>query len=139
MVQKFIIRTDIPFTGNVESFVKMDGLVAFSDLTPEQYLEQSKNPLRIIDETEMDKLMTEFSASLQGSFVEITEEKFVEMESVLPPKRMTSFEGGKFFFISEALFANVHALYAFVGGKYFTTDRSLYMPESDLIAEIKNI
>lgn len=140
MVQKFIIRTDVAFNGTTETFIKHDGTVAFTDcLSPEEYLAKSELPLRVIDENEMETLLSEFSASLQGSFVEITEKKYQTMMEVLPPRRMTSFEGGGFFFNPEALFANVHSFYCYINGKYFTADRSLYTPEMELITEIKGI
>jgi hypothetical protein len=56
--RKYLIRTDEPFRGHVQSVLMPDGTVAYTDgLTPEQYAAERGFPVAIIGDKQLGALV----------------------------------------------------------------------------------
>lgn len=123
---KYLLRTDEPFRGHVQSVLKPDGTVAYTDgLTVEQYQAARGFPVRVIEDEELDALIEAHTASLITEPREITEEEWHDALNVLPPCRWRTVSGVELFHISERLTADLVAWYARIGDRFVTfTDRA---------------
>ncbi len=72
---QYLVRTDKPFRG-IASALLPSGMVAYTDLTLEEYRAQAGYPLRVVEEAELDHLIDEHHASMITAPEEETEEDF---------------------------------------------------------------
>lgn len=84
-------------------------------------------------DTYYEEYYSMYLQSLQKPFVEITKEDWWDALECLPPMRWTRFDGGEYFFISEATTASLHSCYVRKGDRYYTALRDIYAEEKDLI------
>jgi len=122
---RYLIRTDQPFRGIIQSYVLDNGLVAYSEnLTPEQYAAKHNEQVRVVDETEFDAMMTAYVESQVSEPVEETYAQFDEALNCLPPYKWRVVRGVELFHLSERLSHNLVTWHAKLGNRYFTfTDR----------------
>lgn len=136
-MSRYIIRTDEPFRGSVQSLLQPDGTVELSGgLTVEQYVEARGFPVRAIDRAELEALIAEFEASQITEPEEIDAERFHYALNVLPPCRWSLYSGVELFHISERLSGSLVAWYAHLDGRYWSlVDLSTAKPE-DLACKV---
>ena len=85
---KYILRTDQPFRGVVQSFLNSSGLVEWTDgMTLDQYAQDRGFPVRVVDDAEFERLNETFLASQVSDPVEETKDAFDDALNCLPPCR----------------------------------------------------
>jgi len=157
MVREYLITSN-PFNGNIESFVD-DGIVQHSGdeirtetvsengirnieysyengLTPQQYAEKHKlKYYKVVDSDEMDRLMKEHDETYLTDWEEIDEDTYIFHLEVLPPLR---YNGG-YFFVREAITANIHTCCIIHNRKFYRSNRRLNESESSIYNSVKNL
>ncbi|WP_294533381.1 hypothetical protein [uncultured Rhodoblastus sp.] len=99
---QYIVRTDMPFVGNIQSCVLENGTVAYTNgLTPDQYAAERGFPVRIVDDDELDAMTNAYVNSLITEPVEETEADFDYALNVLPPSRWRVVRGVEMFHVVE--------------------------------------
>jgi len=136
-VLRYVLRTDVPFRGSVQSCLSDDGTVMYSGgLTVEQYTAERGFPVRIIDEAELTEMLDAFHATLKTAPKPITEKQWRHALEVLPPCRWHTVGGFEVFHISERVTGTLAAWYAHQDGLYweFTDDAGL--TDAELVAKL---
>lgn len=152
MNRLYILDTSKPFDGSVQNtmpFVDRDAkngmdilrstYVDYSDMTFAEYNKSHGGNLEALTWDELYSQYYEpYYKSLQGEFLETTEEMFWDGLECLPPKRWTRFTDGEFFFVGECFTDDLYSCYVRKGEKYYNALRSIKTKPEDLI-ELKNI
>lgn len=108
--------------------------VHFKDETFEQYNKSHGGGLLALTWEEFNTgYYAPYLKTLQKSFVESSEEQFMDGLECLPPKRWTRFEGGEFFFVGECYTANLYTCFVRKGEKYYTALRAINTTAENLI------
>lgn len=120
MNRQYIIKTDAPFAGYVQSALCEDGSVMYTEYASfEAYCEANGPNHRLIDDEELDGLIAAHLESLITEPKEETEEQFSDALDVLPPCRWHSHMGVNMFHISERLTYSLVEWHARLDGKYY--------------------
>jgi hypothetical protein len=119
---QYIIRTDAPFAGFVQSCIKPDGFVAYADgdLTPEQYGIERGFPIRVVDDAELDAMLATWT---EHQITEPTDETLADFTyalECLPPCRWQRHRGVEMFHISEGLSHDLVQWHVSIGERCFT-------------------
>jgi len=119
---RYIIRTDAPFAGHVQSYIKPDGYVAYAEgnLTPEQYGLERGFPVRVVDDAELDAMLATWTAHQITAPVEETLADFTYALDCLPPCRWQRYRGVEMFHISERLSHDLVNWHVGIDDRYFT-------------------
>lgn len=118
---EYLIRDDEPFRGYVQSVLKPDGSVAYTDgWSPARYAREKGFPVRIIGEADLDRLLAEYTASLVTEPTEETEEQWTWALECLPPCKWRTVLGVEMFHISERVSHDIVAWHARIGDRFFT-------------------
>ena len=137
---RYIIRTDEPFKGYVQSVLNADGTVGYTKgLTLDQYAAELGAPLRVIDGAELDVLIAEYQAGQVTPPMEITEEAFHEALNVLPPSRWGHCMGVELFHISETISGDLVNWYASLNGRYWAFVDLCTTPPETLAAKVAEV
>lgn len=131
-IKKWIIRTDQPFQGWTQSYLKPDGKVAYSDITFEEYNKDNGGKMKLITDAQLQELVDAHNKSLQKPWQEMTKDDYWEQYECLPPIYKSPF-----WFICEPTTGSLHSCYIEHGGKYYTALRCIYTRTEDLWAEFK--
>ena len=123
---QYIIRTDQPFSGSVQSVLSAAGIVAYTDgLTLEQYAQERGFPVRAIDEAELDAMLSTYGDGLVTEPTEETLDAFEDALNVMPPSRWQRVNGVEMFHICERITLDLVSWHARRGDRFFTfTDRA---------------
>jgi hypothetical protein len=123
---QYVLRADEPFKGYVQSVLRPDGTVAYSDgLTLEEYAEAKGFPIRVIDDAELDALIADHTASLVTEPTPESLEAWEYALNVLPPCRWRTVGGVELFHISERLTHDLVSWHGRIGDRCFAfTDRA---------------
>jgi hypothetical protein len=118
----YIIRTDAPFAGFVQSYIKPDGFVAYADgdLTPEQYGAARGFPIRVVDDAELDEMLATWTERQITEPKEETLAEFTYALECLPPCRWRRHRGVEMFHISEELSHDLVQWHVAIGERCFT-------------------
>ncbi len=133
-MDKYIVQ--LPYKGNVQTYIKEDGTVAYTHLTVEEYLEDNPGCVVVTSE-ELTKLEVGYFVT---PFQEITEDFWQEMLEVLPPLKWHDIENRfNVFFISEATNSHYHALYLKDRrtNKFYSCTESVFIKDAELFEKIK--
>ena len=134
---RYIIRTDEPFRGHVQSVMNADGTVGYTKgQTLEQYAAELGAPLRIIDAAELDGMLAAFEASQITDPQPVTEAQFHAALNVLPPSRWGHCMGVELFHICELLSGTLANWYAHLDGRYFAFVDHCTAPAEDLARKV---
>ena len=118
---QYIVRTDTPFVGNIQSYLLENGTVAYTDgLTPHQYEAERGFPIRAVDDDELDAMMNAYVNSLITGPVEETEADFDYALNVLPPSRWRVVRGVEMFHIVERVTHNLVSWHCKAGDRFFS-------------------
>ena len=118
---RYILRTDQPFRGVVQSFLTKEGLVEWTGgLTLDEYAKERGFPVRAVDDAEFDRLNDAFLASQISDPVEETGDAYNYALECLPPCRWKTVCGVEMFHISERLSADLVSWHAELNGRFFT-------------------
>ena len=130
-MNRYIIRTDKPFLGSVQSILNADGTVEWSGgLTLEQYVEARGFPVRVVDRAELETMIADYEAGQVTVPESITEDQWTYALNVLPPSRWGHYVGVELFHICERLSGELVSWYAHLNGRYWSfVDRSTARPE----------
>jgi hypothetical protein len=107
----YILRTDEPFRGHVQSHLLDDGTVAYSGKTFEEYNAEKGGVMKIISEEELDELLAKFHKETYTDvpWKRITEERWWDLLECLPPRRWADISNKvNAFYISEATTSHLH-------------------------------
>jgi hypothetical protein len=121
-MKQYIIRTDKPFTGSVQSFLLEDGRVAYTSLTWEEYKDRHPE-MELVSEAALYGLMKKHFDDMCDGYDEITEQRYYELLECLPPKRWKRLSDDVFpFFVGEPSAGEVYqlCLYHKPSDKYFS-------------------
>jgi hypothetical protein len=142
---QWIIKTDEPFRGHVQSTVNDDGIVDYTKgQTFEQYAAEHGGNVKIISDAELDDLLENHYASLVTKPKRITRARYWEMLEVLPPCRWHDVGGFNVFHVSERLTGNLVSWFIKVGRTEETarfhefTDRD-NLKDSEILAKLKGL
>jgi len=134
---QFIIRADQPYKGSVLSVMLPDGTVAYTDgLTLEEYADKCAHPIKAISENEWERLDNAFESNLKTKPTEITEERFDEMLSILPPSRWHDVGSYNVFHVCEHIRGNLVNWFARRDGKYWQFIDSCFATDSELASKL---
>jgi hypothetical protein len=127
-------------TGRVGGRVDLStGLVEYTNLTLAEYNKRYQCNWSVIEEAEIAKLVDRYLANMQGTWVEIDEERYDDMLSAMPPLLFTQESGIQFFFMSEAY--SYSLFLAFIHdqktNKYYEAMRDARKLVAEIIAEYK--
>lgn len=126
---------EIPFNGYTKSFVRRfsDGSIAvgYGEMTYDELLTKLGANLQIVSDDELETLMDAHEQSLFTLPREISEERWHEMLSVLPPARWTSGRV-ELFHISERLSDLAVDWYGHVNGSYYTWTQTCRASTKDM-------
>jgi len=114
---KYLIDTSKKFTGVIIDRM-IDGKTAINGHTLAESAEwHNTDPshFAVVDDAEMEQLVSNDRQSKIESFTEITRERFDHMLDVLPPMNFT----GNYFQLSEALQYDLRATFLHKGGKFY--------------------
>lgn len=122
-MRKYIIKTDKPFCGHVESFILEDeDRVAYTNQTWGEY--HSDNPdTELISEEALSGLMKKHYDDMCSGYTEITEQRYYELLECVPPKRWKRLSDNIFpFFVGECYSGEVYqlCLYHKPSNRYFS-------------------
>ena len=133
----YILRTDEPFKGSVQSVLLENGTVAYSDgQTLEQYQAERGFPTRLIDDAELSRMTAEYTQSMVSEPESITQERFDYALNVLPPSRWHNCGGFDVFHISERLTHDLVSWFAHRNGQHWEfTDRA-GISDADLVIKL---
>ena len=128
----------LPFTGNCQTFIKKDGIVAYSNgLTFEAY--QASHPeldLKVLSWDEYNTLHAEF---YKRPFTEITEDQYENALGELPPHKWHNIgdSGINVFFCSEAMSGEFHSCYIYdrASGKYWAGMIDVFSSDAQILEE----
>lgn len=118
---RYIVRTDRPFSGSIESstYINQDGaeLVSFSgylynaggpDLTIDDYmLKRNFSGVSVISGPELTKMIAEYEGSIIGKLKPIDLERWEYALECLPPCKWHSIAGGEIFHVSERITGDI--------------------------------
>ena len=117
-MMQYLVRTDQPFRGSVQSVVLENGTVAYSDgQTVAEYIADRGGNLRVVTEAELFELVQAYEASLVTEPRQITAEQWDDALNVLPPCRWHTFDGVQLFHVSERITGGLVDWYATTGGR----------------------
>ncbi|NCA72567.1 MAG: hypothetical protein EOM91_21410, partial [Sphingobacteriia bacterium] len=120
-MNRYIIRTDEPFRGSVQSLLSPDGTVEWSGgLTVEQYIEERGFPVRVVDRAELEALIADYEAGQVTEPESITEDQWTYALGVLPPSRWGLYAGVELFHICERISGELVSWYAHLNGRYWS-------------------
>ena len=138
MTRQYIIKTDVPFSGHVQSALCEDGSVMYTEYASfEAYCEANGQNHRLVSTEELDKLIAAHLESLITEPKEETEEQFLDALDVLIPRRWHSYMGVNMFHISERLTYTLVEWHARLEGKYYRFTDHDYAPSDYLAAKVK--
>lgn len=133
---QYLIKEGEPFRGYVQSVLKPDGTVAYTDgMTVAEYAAE-RGPVRVIGDEELNSLIEECTVSLVTDPTEETEEQFWYALEVLPPCRWRTVRGIEMFHISERITLDLVSWHARIGGRYFTFNDRAGANMDDLAAKV---
>jgi hypothetical protein len=133
---KWIIRTDEPFRGHVQSHLLENGTVAYSTgLSPEQYQEARGFPIRIIENDELDAMMARHIDALVTDPREETREQYWYALECLPPSKWRTMRGVEMFHICERITADLVAWHCRLGERYATFNDRAGKPADEIAAK----
>ena len=129
---KYLIHADQPYTGSIQSILKADGTVGYTNgLTPAEYEAERGFKLKVLDDAEFHALNEAYLASLITAPVDETPEAFEDALCVLPPCKWQRVRGVEIFHLSERLTADLVQWHAKLNGRCYTfTDRETLAPEA---------
>lgn len=134
---QFIIRTDQPYQGHVQSVLEADGTVAWSGgLTPDQYAHERGFPIRVIDEAALNRLTTAYTSSLITAPQPETAEDYERALNVLPPSRWTVYRGIEMFHIRERITHDIVAWHARLGERHYIFNDRSSLSNEDVASKI---
>jgi len=110
-----------PFPGHAESVLNKDGTVAYTDgLTFAGYQKrESDNKLRIIDDSELDKLVAVYCDKMITNPKRTTKKQFWYALEVLPPSRYHKVRDCLVFHVCERITYDLVDWYAEIGDKFY--------------------
>ncbi|PPQ35573.1 hypothetical protein SAMN06265338_12624 [Rhodoblastus acidophilus] len=119
---QWIIRSDAPFAGFVQTHIRDDGFVAYADgnLTPEQYGLERGFPVRVVDDAELDEMLETWTAQQITEPAEETLAEFTYALECLPPCRWRRHRGVEMFHISEGVTHDLVQWHVAIGERCFT-------------------
>lgn len=134
---KFVIRSDEPFRGSVQSVLTPEGKVAYTEgLTVEEYAKDRGFPVRVVDEPELDAMIAAYIDSRVTDPVEETKEQFWEALECLPPSRWHHVRGVELFHICERITADLVSWHAKLNGRFYTFNDRAGAKSDDLAAKV---
>lgn len=141
---QYIIRTDEPFNGCVQSALNPDNTVLYTDgQNLEQFTASCGYPIRVIDGDELDKLLEEFHADLITDPEPITKEDWHEMLNCLPPSRWHSVGDFNVFHMCERLTGTLVSWFARQGSgivlNHWTFTDHAHISDADLLAKLEKV
>lgn len=126
---------ELPFNGFTKSFIRhfSDGSIAvgYGEITYEELLTKLGDNLQIVSDDELESMMDAHEQSLFTTPTAISEEKWDEMLSVLPPARWTKGRV-ELFHISEHLSGSAVDWYGRINGSYYTWTQSCGASTKDM-------
>lgn len=122
---KYIIRADRPYAGSIQSILKPDGTVGYTNgQSLADYEKECGFPLKVIDEKALDALTEGYLQSLITDPVEETPKAFEDALCVLPPCKWQKVAGVEMFHLSERLTHDLVHWHTKLNGRCFAfTDR----------------
>ena len=134
---QYIIDTDKPFTGSVQSVIKDDGTVAYSDgLTFLEYNACHGGTMRLIERAELDAMVAGWNASLVTNPEPVSEEDYCEALYCLPPSRYTTTARVVRFCMAERMTGELTSWYFKAGERYFSFTDSVLATDQYIDAKI---
>lgn len=119
------------FTGWANSVIRPDGRVEYSDLYIGEYL--ARNPgVRIITEQEFDSLLEAHVNAMVTAPQRITQARFDEMMSILPPARYGRTRGVEHFHCPERTYGPIVSWFARIGLHYLEWNDFYNIPLEDV-------
>jgi len=132
-IEKWIINGSKPFQGWTQSYIKEDGLVAYTNKTFKEYNKEKGGVMKVITNTELNSLLKTHKKNMITDWVEVTENRYWEMLEVLPPVYR-----GVAFFVSEATYDTIHSCFIKYNGKFYESLRCIKNTEKTLIKSLIN-
>jgi hypothetical protein len=118
---RYIVRTDTPFLGHVQSHLLDNGTVADTDgLTPDQYAGLRGFPVRTVDDAELDVMTENYINSLITGPVEETAADYDRALNVLPPAKWRVVRGVEMFHVAERITHGLVTWHLKIGDRFFT-------------------
>lgn len=136
---QWIIKANEPFAGHAQSILNPDGTVAYTEgLTVEQYEQERGYPVRVIDDTELDRLIDKHRDGMITKPKPVSRDRYWYSLEVLPPCRWHTVSGFEVFHVSERITHDLVEWSACRGERYWQwTDRA-GISDGDLVAKLRD-